>query len=185
LGEPYPCKARVTIYDTLSKRNIVENNFVHCNDIESGGSFKHSRYQITVHERVYAQKYLDEQNAIQQQKEAEARARADARELEQELRRIADEKKKAEEKILADQQNIISQTIVTPIADIPVTTSPVINDDLDNLLESDFYNRVLSMINLTKPKNYEPKLSLKPKDNNTMLILLGALGIVGLILLKK
>jgi len=180
MGEPYPCKARVTVLDTLSNVKIIDNNFVHCNDIEKGGKFKHSRYIVTVHERIYAQKYLDEQQAIKDKKDAEAKARADARELEQELRRIEDEKKKAEEKILADQQEVIIQTVITPIADIPVITKTN-----DNLYDSDFFNRVLAMIELTKPKNYKPKLSLAPKDNNTMIILLGALGLIGLFVLKK
>jgi hypothetical protein len=158
MGEPYPCKARMTVLDTLINFKIIDNKWVHCNNIND---FTHSRYIVTVHERIYAQKYLDEQQAIKDKKDAEAKARADARELEQELRRIEDEKKKAEEKRISDQQEVIIQTVITPIADIPVITE------------------------LTKPKNYKPKLSLAPKDNNTMIILLGALGLIGLFVLKK
>jgi hypothetical protein len=50
-------------------------------------------------------------------------------ELEQQIKAIEDEKKKAEEKILADQQKVINQIPVTPISDIPVTISSPINND--------------------------------------------------------
>ena len=172
MGEPYPCKARVTVYDNIAKMNIIDNNFVHCNDVENGGKFKHSRYKVTVHERVYAQKYLDEQQAIQDQKDREAQERADKRELQ----RILDEQKRQQEidnnpTVITSEQEVINE-VTTPIQDITNVK------EVNSVFDSDFLQRVLEF--------QKTNLQNTPKNNNTNTILIiGGIGLVGLFLLMR
>ena len=172
MGEPYPCKARVTVYDNIAKMNIIDNNFVHCNDVENGGKFKHSRYKVTVHERVYAQKYLDEQQAIQDQKDREAQERADKRELQ----RILDEQKRQQEidnnpTVITSEQEVINE-VTTPIQDITNVK------EVNSVFDSDFLQRVLEF--------QKTNLQNTPKNNNTNTILIiGGIGLVGLFILMK
>lgn len=172
MGEPYPCKARVTVYDNIAKMNIIDNNFVHCNDVENGGKFKHSRYKVTVHERVYAQKYLDEQQAIQDQKDREAQERADAREYQQML----DEQKRQQEidnnpTVITSEQEVINE-VTTPIQDITNVK------EVTSVFDNDFLQRVLEF--------QKTHLENTPKNNNTNTILIiGGIGLVGLFILMK
>jgi len=172
MGEPYPCKARVTVYDNIAKMNIIDNNFVHCNDVENGGKFKHSRYKVTVHERVYAQKYLDEQQAIQDQKDREAQERADERELQ----RILAEQKRQQEidnnpTVITSEQEVINE-VTTPIQDITNVK------EVNSVFDSDFLQRVLEF--------QKTNLQNKPKNNNTNTILMiGGIGLISLFFLMR
>ena len=170
MGEPYPCKARVTVLDSLSGVKIIDNNFIHCNDIDT--KFTHSRYIVTVHERVYAQKYLDEQIAIKEQKEKEAKDRADERELQ----RILAEQKRQQEidnnpTVITSEQEVINE-VTTPIQDITNVK------EVNSVFDSDFLQRVLEF--------QKTNLQNTPKNNNTNTILIiGGIGLIGLFILMK
>jgi hypothetical protein len=179
MGEPYPCKARVTVLDSLSGVKIIDNNFVHCNDVENGGKFKHSRYKVTVHERVYAQKYLDEQQAIQDQKDREAQERADDREL----RRILAEQERQKEldnnpTVIVYDSPIIEE-VTTPISDVPNSINDVVNS---SLYDTNVFKRVLSAI---QNQNNTEQNIIPKKDNTNTILIIGGIGLVGLFILMK
>ena len=151
MSESYPCKARVTVLDSLSGVKIIDNNFIHCNDIDT--KFTNSRYIVTVHERVYAQKYLDEQEAIKEieriRKEQEAQNRQDERDA----RALIAEQERQEEIIVNEEIKVLEVTVETPIADIPISTpNTVITDDIT---KSNVYIRTAELL-FTKKTNSIP-----------------------------
>ena len=151
MSESYPCKARVTVLDSLSGVKIIDNNFIHCNDIDT--KFTNSRYIVTVHERVYAQKYLDEQEAIKEieriRKEQEAQNRQDERDA----RALIAEQERQEEIIFNEEIKVLEVTVETPIADIPISTpNTVITDDIT---KSNVYIRTAELL-FTKKTNSIP-----------------------------
>ena len=177
MGEPYPCKARVTVLDTLSNVKIIDNNYIHCNDVDT--KFSHSRYIVTVHERVYAQKYLDEQQAIQDQKDREAQERADDREL----RRILAEQERQKEldnnpTVIVYDSPIIEE-VTTPISDVPNSINDVVNS---SLYDTDVFKRVLSAI---QNQNNTEQNIIPKKDNTNTILIIGGIGLVGLFILMK
>lgn len=151
MGEPYPCKARVTVLDSLSGVKIIDNNFIHCNDIDT--KFTNSRYIVTVHERVYAQKYLDEQEAIKEieriRKEQEAQKRQDERDS----RALIDEQERQKEIIVNEEIKVLEVTVETPISDIPISTPKVVITD--DVSKSNVYIRTAELL-FTKKSNSTP-----------------------------
>ena len=158
MGEP-DCKARITVYDSVlppELNPLIRNNWTLCKNIDA---FSHSRYSVTVHEKVYSQAYLDRQQAIQDKKDEEARKRAEAREQQ----RILEEQKRIEEEQRLEQERIAQEPIVTPITDIP------------NIVEKLPNQNIHAIQNKNVPK----------KDNTNTILMLGGIGLVTFYLLKN
>ena len=156
MSESYPCKARVTVLDSLSGVKIIDNNFIHCNDIDT--KFTNSRYIVTVHERVYAQKYLDEQEAIKEieriRKEQEAQNRQDERDA----RALIAEQERQEEIIFNEEIKVLEVTVETPISDIPISTPNTVTTY--DIAKSNVYIRTAELLFTNKTKSIPINMGL-------------------------